>query len=161
MKILSLKLILVAALLSFSAKGQNSDFNENAEVVFFENPNLVKVLENVICDKNACSDKRKKVNWYVDFKNAETIIITQGRIANLIELNEGKERNIFATVVNDNIVFVLIGNEGVPLSKTGFSLDLSDFANKSTLAFEDFSAWLVKYRDGSYKLIESHIRKCD
>lgn len=155
--------ILLIIFFSFSiAKGQNNDINRTSELVFFNDQKLVSLLKDIIRKENGCQDWRKNINWYIDIKEEyKSIIITQGRLANLIELNEGKKR-IYTTVINENIVFVIMKNKDeISLLDTGFSLDLSEFFNKSTLAFESFSTWLVEYDKGTYQLTNSHIRKCD
>jgi len=160
MRLLIFKLLVLTIGCVPIINAQNSYPITSSEMVFFNNEQLAKSLGNIICDKNACQDKRKKINWYVDFKE-DNIVLTQGRIANLMELSKAPKRKIFTTVINDNIVFVLMDNEKNLLSKTGFSVNLKGFINKSTIAFEDFSVWLIKEDNKTYRLIDSQIRKCN
>lgn len=155
-------LIIVAIFSFYTMKGQSSDINKNSEFVFVKDQKLVQLLKDIICKENACQDPNKKIHWYVDFKEEfKSIIITQGRIADLMELNDG-EKVIYTTTINENIVFLLLKNKSDSLlSETGFQMDLSSYLGRSTLVFEDFSAWLVTYNNGVYKLKDTHIRKCD
>ena len=142
------------------AQNKEDQLKYSSELVFFNDLELIKLLENIIVDKNSCKKTKKSINWYIDFKESESIVISEGRIANVIELIDPKKRKNYVTTINNKVVFILMDNEKGLLSKTGLPVDLSSFAGKSTLSFEDFSSWLIKSQNGSYKIADSQIWKC-
>ncbi|WP_062062986.1 hypothetical protein [Aquimarina longa] len=156
---LAVSVILLSSLIG-CAQNKEDQLKYNSELVFFNDLGLVKLLENIIIDKNSCKNIKKSIDWYIDFKESESIVVSEGRIANLIELIDPKKRKIYTTTINNKVVFLLMANKKGLLSKTGLSIDLSSFSDKSTLSFEDFSSWLIKSQNGSYKIADSQIWKC-
>ncbi|MEO9954206.1 hypothetical protein [Nonlabens sp.] len=142
------------------AQKENSTTHSN--LVFFKNEQLIKELENIIGKKDTCQNNKNKFNWYVDFKENDYILVTQGKIANLMELNNYQEKAILSTVINNNVVFVVINKQNDLLFKTDFNIDLSNYVGKSVISFRDISAWLIKKdTQNCYHLVDSQIRKCD
>lgn len=169
------KLILMFLMMNLFACAQKASKSENiiqdkvvkniykSELIIFKNPELINKLENIITEDNSCKKIKKNLDWYIEFNNSKQIIVTQGRIANLIELNNDSPKiRIHTTIINNQIVFVLMSNEYQNLiSKSGFQIGLDNKIGETSLAFEHFSYWIIKNDIDLFKIVNSKIVKCD
>ncbi len=162
---LSFKILLLIFALGLTTQAQPTYSTQknkfHAEFVFFDNIDFVKILEDIIQDKNECNNSTM-YNWYIEFYNSKKIVVTKGYVGNLIATpsdNEGKQ--IYATTISNKIVFVLMKDENASISKTGFSIDLCEYVDDYDFSFSHFSAWLIVNNDLKFELTDSHIIKCN
>lgn len=154
-----IKIIIVLILLLSYTKVLAQDNNSN--LVFIKDNNLRDLLEIIITNENTCSSYSKTINWYVDFKHDNTILVSQSRIANLLESLKNNKREILTTIINDKIVFLVTKNDKNLFYKSEFSINLEEFKNNEIVLFEDFSAWKIKSNEKRYEVVNKIIFKCN
>ncbi|MBG6130871.1 hypothetical protein IWQ47_002341 [Aquimarina sp. EL_43] len=147
-------------LFSLTTAAQNDNAKYDSKLVVFNSSDLVGLLESIVTTKNTCGTSNI-VNWYIDLKEPSSATVSQGRIANLIELTDSESREIYTTLINNKVVFILANDKEKFFSDTGFVIDLSDYVNKSVIVFEDFSHWMINIENDSYSISAKRIWKCN
>src|SRR5699024_3269455 len=112
----------------------------------------------IINENNSCPEGV----WYVEFKNSKNIILSKGFLSNFLELIELKEeRKLYATTINDNVVFIRTKDElqGI-LKKTHFHIDLSPYSELDFIYFSHFPYWYIQHINNSYVIVKKDIFKC-
>ncbi len=140
--------------LNVCAQKDSKETNFESELIFFKDNKLIKSLENIIDETNSC----KNNDWYIDFKNANQIVISQDRIANLMVLYEDNpNKKIYVTTINNFVVFVITNNQSI-FDKSRYSINLKDFTNNTVLDFKHFSYWAM---NKNYEILSKKIIDCN
>lgn len=152
-KLYSLILILMISFLSF---GQT----DKSELITFKDEGFIKSLQNIIKPKNNCEISSNNHNWYIESKSNGSFIVSISRISNLLQ--DLEKKNIYTTIINNQVVFYITQNENDIFLKTKYFIDLSKYANYEYVLFEDFSSWLIT-KDGKNDFIvkDKRIFKCN
>ncbi len=143
---------------------ETKEHSSYSEFVFFKDERIVKELQKFISFENSCKEKKRNVDWYIDIKSPQEMMITQGRVANLMILNEDvKKKKMLVTTIRNQIVFLLVREQHIQglFLKSKYAFDLSKFIDKYTLGFEHFSFWIIKKQDNNFNVVKSKIIICD
>lgn len=151
--------LIVIFIILFNTVSYSQDF-DSSELVFFKDKKLTKLLEDIVVVENTCAKKAKTINWYIDFKEDNVLLVSQSRTANLLEIVKGEKQKILSTTVNDKIVFILTNNEKDIYLKSGFFIDLRKYKDNEVVFFEDFSVWQIKKENDLYRVANKRIWKC-
>jgi hypothetical protein len=160
MKILIKVFILILAL--FSLTSSNSQNFEKSEIVFFNDSNVIDLLEGIVIQGNTCSQNGKVIDWYIDFEDKYRLIVSRGRIENLLEIAKSEKKRIYTTSINNQIVFISTSYDCNLFTKTRFFIDLKQHLNKAIVVFEDFSSWLItRDKKDDFVIKNKRIFKCN
>jgi|SRR5690554_942351 len=146
---------------NFIAYGQFNNDNRKlfAELIILEDENLIETI-NLLEVNNHCT--RKNENWYLDFTKDNYIILSKGRLKNLIPVYNKDNNKIFITIINKVVFFIF--SQRLPENSfvnTKFKVDLSEYLDSYTFTFQESSFWIFTETNGKFEILKEHIFECD
>lgn len=133
--------------------------NDTSELVFLIDSNLKDLIKEIIKKDNSC--RIEGYDWYIDFMKNDMILISKYSIENLIATK--KDSQIYTTTIDDKILFIL-NTENIKdvFNKSGYSVDLSYFIDKSNYSTIDYSFWVIqKNEKKDYQIIKEKKYRCN
>ena len=152
MKLYSLILV---SMISFSVSGQI----RKSELVTFNDENFIKSIQKLIKSRNNCVSESISHNWYIESQKNGSFIVSINRIGNLLQSLEKK--NIYTTLINNQIVFYITQNDNNDILETSYFIDLSKYVDYEYVLFEDFSSWLIVKDNNNFVIKEKNLFKCN
>jgi len=149
-------ILIAVSMINFLSYGQI----DKSELIIFKEKYFVESLEKIIKLENNCARNSNNHNWYIERQQDSSYLVSINRIGNLLHNLEG--RNIYTTIINNQIVFLITQSENDFFSKTGYFIDLKKYKNLEYILFEDFSSWLIaKDENENFVIKDKMIFKCN
>lgn len=150
-------LILVFLFCSIFSYSQNTEKKYNSEIVFLKDSNLKKLIEGIMTKKQCCVDM-KGLDWYLEYKKDNILIVSQTEMVNLMAIEN--INNIYTTVIADRVLFIINKNKEFFFKSSNYFVDLSSFVGKSNYTVAEYSFWIIqKTGNNQYKIIKERIYK--
>ena len=132
---------------------------ETPELISFKNQNLIKTIESILLTKNDCNSSDSNYSWYIEHFEDDTFVVSASRVGNLLQSLEDKK--MYATIINNNVVFYVTASKCENFLKLGFSIDLSNYKNHDYVFFEDYSYWVIaKSESNNYIIKDESVFNC-
>lgn len=148
------KTIILLLLFSNLLFAQEIKEDFSAELVVLNDLSLKEIITNINLDEKC---KRERYVWVLDFRKEDYIELTSSKKSKLLRPNT----NIYGTMLNDNIVFILLKeNKSISIKKTGFKIDLNKFNFYDVSTGPNVSSWYFKKVNGKTDLIKEIIFPC-
>ncbi len=130
-----------------------------ASVVVIEDSDLINAINTLIVD-NKCINKR--ADLYLDYRKNDYFILGQGSIRQYTRLFKKEDVKVYMTFLNNNPLFIFSNDDkNLPIRKTEFKIDLSDFLEVYDYSIRDLSYWILKEEGGETKVIKEVLFGCD
>lgn len=130
-----------------------------ASIVVIEDSNLIKTIDSLIVDNN-CINKR--ADLYLDYRKSNHLILGQGSIKQYIRLFKKKSVKVYFTFLNNNPFFIFSNEEeNLPIRKTDFKIDLSEFLDVYDYSIRDLSSWYLMKSNENYKIVYENLFSCE
>lgn len=138
---------------------QDEENSFYAEIVVIEDSNLIKTIDSLIVDNN-CINKR--ADLYLDYRKNDYIILGQTDIRKYIATFKKDGVKLYMTFLNNNPFFIFSNEEkNLPIRKTDFKVDLSEFLDFYSFAIHDLSSWILIERNGKMEVIKEILFSCN
>ena len=153
-----LTVLFLAMLCSNSSYSQETtNLKYDSEVVFIKDNCLKELISNIIIKKENCDTKG--LYWYIQFQTNGVLIISKIPIANLIVSIGSK--NILTTFFDDTILFI-VNDEKIPVTHSGFYINLSSYIGHSNYSAIHYSYWGLQIQENNeYKVIKEKLYNCN
>ncbi|WP_318641425.1 hypothetical protein [Flavobacterium ardleyense] len=153
-----LTVLFLAMLCSNSSYSQEiTNLKYDSEVVFIKDNCLKELISNIIIKKENCDTKG--LYWYIQIQTNGVLIISKIDIANLIVSIGSK--NILTTFLDDTILFI-VNDEKIPVTHSGFYINLSSYIGHSNYSAIHYSYWGLQIQENNeYKVIKEKLYNCN
>lgn len=149
-------ILIFASMISFLSFGQI----DKSELVTFNNKYFIESIKEIIKPENNCVKNSNNHNWYIESQKDGSYLVSINRIGNILQTVENK--NIYTTIINNQVVFFIIKEKSNFISKTGYFIDLNKYKDFEYVLFEDFSSWLVAEGEGNgFTIKNKNMFKCN
>ncbi len=133
---------------------------DRSELITFKNKYFVELVQQVIKSKHNCNKNSSNHNWYIESQQDGSYLISINRISNLLHTLGNKQ--LYTTIINNQIVFFITQKENNFFSKKGYFIDLNNYKDSEYVLFEDFSYWLVaKSKKHDFAIKNEKTFKCN
>lgn len=151
--------LILLVFLNFTAYCQDDKNSFYAEIVVIEDSNLIKTIDSLIVDNN-CINKR--ADLYLDYRKSDYLILGQGSLKQYIRLFKKEDVKVYMTFLNNNPFFIFSKEEKkLPIRKTDFKVDLSEFLGVYDYSVRDLSYWILKEQKGKMEVIKEVLFSCN
>jgi hypothetical protein len=159
MKVLIIVLLCFSFNISSYSQVDNLNKKHTSEIVFLKDSNLKNLIKEIIKKDSYC--KTEGLDWNIDFMKDDIILISKYSIENLIAARDINK--IYTTTIDDKILFITKPeNINDAFIKSGYSLDLSSFIDKSNYSTIDYSFWVIqKKKNNKYTIIKEKKYRCN
>lgn len=139
---------------------QNKENSFYAEIVIIEDLNLINTIDSLLLNNNCVI---KRADLYLDYRKSDYyLILGQGSIKQYARFFKEDSVKIFMTFLNNNPFFILSKeSDNLPIRKTDFKVDLSEFLNVYDYSIRDLSYWILKEQDKKMEVIKEVLIGCN
>lgn len=151
-------IFILFSLLFYKAQAQAQAQDINAQLIVFEDLNLIQHLGDIISE----NESSQEGVWYVEFEDSNNIILSKTHLPNLMRNAQIKNKELYVTTIDKTVVFILVKKRfDELLNKTWFYVDLSPYAEWDLTYFSHFSYWYIQRINNLYVVVKKKIIKRD
>lgn len=156
LKYIIIILLLFTSGMSFCQKNKSFFY---ADIVIIKDLELIQTIESLTTNDQCISSR---ADLYIDYRNKDYIIFGQNSIKGYIGVYKKQNTLIYLTFINNRLLFILSKKESnLPIQKTDFKVDLSEFLEIYDFSIRDLSSWHLKKVNGSYEIINEKLFGCN